>query len=106
MQVYVRPFGQALNANTTVMAVTVGSASVAVSRPGLGTQSVRIAVLGDAPVWVNFGKAASVTASVNTSMPLLGNSVETFLLPNDITHIAAVSSTTGSSVYITTGESA
>lgn len=98
--IYVRPFGQ--------VGVTVsdadGSGVVAVTRAGMGTQSVRIVNSGSAIVYVEFGKSASVTANAATSMPMLGGTVETFLLPNDITHIAFTGG--DGPVFVTTGESA
>lgn len=103
--VYVRPFGQVGN-TVNVAVTTAGSDRVAVTRSGIGTQSVRIVNVGAQTIFLNFGKDATVTASATTGMPMLGGTVETFLLPNDITHIAAVAAATGSTMYVTTGESA
>lgn len=103
--IYVRPFGQV--GNTVNAAVTTaGTSRVAVTRPGVGTQTVRIVNSGANTIFVQFGKDATVTASAATGMPMLPNTVETFLLPNDITHIAAASAATGNTMYVTTGESA
>lgn len=103
MMMYIRPFGQV--GNTVSL---TGAGVVAVTRPGIGTQSIRIVNSGENIAFLTFGKNASVTSSPTTGMPMLAGTIETFLLPNDITHIAvAYSAGTGTDVvYFTTGESA
>lgn len=88
---------------TVNLAVTASSQSVALTRSGMGTQTVRLAVAGIDPVFVAFGTSI-VTTATTTGMYLLPNSVETFLLPREVTHIAAISSGTASTLYATTGE--
>lgn len=100
----IRPFGwTGVTVNT---AVTGTSANVAVTRPGIGTQTVRIVNVGTNTIFIEMGTSSGITATTTTSMPMLANTVETFLLPNNITHIAAISSGAGSTMYVTTGESA
>lgn len=103
--VYIRPFGQVGNTVNTAVS-TAGTSRVAVTRPNMGTQTVRIVNSGTETIFLQFGKDNTVTASTTTGMPMLGNTVETFLLPNDITHIAAVAASAGNTMYVTTGESA
>lgn len=100
---YLRPFGQV---GVTVNGDAAAS-TVAVTRSGMGTQSVRVVFVPTAgattPVFLEFGKSAAVTASATTSMPVVPNVPQVFLLPNDITHIAAAGGV--GTVYYTTGES-
>lgn len=98
--IYVRPFGQV----GPTVTIEGGEGVAAVTRAGMGTQTVRIVNSGSATVFLEFGKDATVTADAATSMPMLGGTIETFLLRNDITHIAATGG--DGDVYITTGESA
>lgn len=88
---------------TVNLAVTASTQSLALTRAGMGTQTVRLAVAGTDPVFVTFG-VDGVEATTTDSMYLLPNSVETFLLPRGVTHIAAISSGTASTLYATTGE--
>jgi len=98
--IYVRPFGQV----SPTVTIAGGSGVAAVTRAGMGTQTVRVVNAGTATVFLEFGKDASVVANAATSMRMLGGQVETFLLPNDITHIAATGG--DGDVSITTWESA
>lgn len=99
MMMYIRPFGQ-----VGVTVNTVGAGVVALTRSGVGTQSVRVVNSGTDTAFLEFGKDAGVVANVASSMPVLAGTVETFLLPNDITHIAVAGAT--GTIYFTTGESA
>ena len=100
---YIRPF--MVKSNTTNIAVTGTTASTAILRPTVGIQSVRLLNNGSQTVFVEFG-TSGVTAALATSMPLLPYTVETFALDNSTTHIAAIAALSGSTLYITTGESA
>jgi len=91
--------------NTVNLAVTATTGNVAVTRPSVGIQSMRIANIGTQTIFVNFGTSA-VAAVLATSMPILPNTVETFCLQNEVTYVAAIAASTGSTMYITTGESA
>ena len=100
---YIRPFE--VKAEATPITVTGTTANTAIGRSGVGTQSVRLANVGTQVVFFNLGKSSAVTATTSNT-PLLPNTTETFTLLNDITHIAAIAATTGSTLYVTTGESA
>lgn len=102
-QLYIRPFGPV--GDTVNLAVTATTGSVALTRSGVGTQSIRVLNTGTQTVFINVG-ASAVTAVLATSMPIFPGTVETFLLKNDQTHVAAIAASTGSTLYITTGESA
>lgn len=102
-QLYIRPFmdkGSTVNSN-----VGLTSASVAVTRPNAGIQSIRVLNKGSNTIFIAIGDS-TVTAAVATGMPILPYSVETFMLPNGSTHVACISDATGNVMYVTTGESA
>ena len=103
MMQYVRPFGQLQGANSATLAVTGTTGRVAVPVSGIGFRSLRIANAGTQTIFVNFG-TSTVNAVIANDMPILAGSVEVFLLPPDITHVAAIASTTGSTMYLTVGE--
>ena len=90
--------------NTVNLAVLTTTANVAITNPGSGTRSLRIANIGTNNVFINFGKNNSVTAVLTTSIPLLANSVSMFQLKSDITHVAAIAAAIGNTIYCTTGE--
>lgn len=102
-QLYIRPFGPV--GNTVNLAVTGTTGSIAVTRGGFGTQSIRVFNTGTQTVFIKIGDS-SVTAVLTTSMPIFAGSVETFLIKADQTHVAAIAAGAGSTIYITTGESA
>jgi hypothetical protein len=103
MMMQIRPFSY--KGKTVSLTVGVASTNVAITQSGVGTQSIRLTNVGSNVVFFNLGKD-NTTAAGLTDVPLLPNSVETFLLPNDITYIAAIAAATGNTLYITTGESA
>jgi hypothetical protein len=103
MHVYVRPFE--VKSNTANLAVTTASQTVALNRAGIGTQSIRVVNIGTQTVFISIG-GSGVTASLTTSMPILANTVETLTIQNEDTTVAAIASATGSTIYVTTGESA
>ena len=94
--VYVRPFSPV---GTTISGT---SGEVTLSRTGVGTQSVRVLNDGEATAKIKFTNPS--TGFTGPEIPILGGSVETFLLPNKVTH-AEISDADGT-VYFTTGESA
>lgn len=100
----IRPFGWV--GATVNTAVTGTSANVAITRSGIGTQTIRVANIGTVTIFIEMGTSSGITATTAASMPVLANTVETFLLPNNITHLAAIASGAGSTMYVTTGESA
>ena len=103
MLMYIRPFEKM--SNTANLAVTGTSASVAVPSAGVGHGSVRIVNAGTNTIFVEFGNSA-VTATTTTSMPILPNTAETFVFRNENTHVAAIASTTGNTLYVTYGSGA
>jgi len=106
---YLRPFeaqggGSSFAGNSTVnIVVTASNQVLAVNATPLGNRSVRIANIGTQTIFVAFG-ISTTTASVTGSMPILPNTVETFFMRNENTHIAVIASSTGSTMYVTTGE--
>lgn len=101
--IYVRPFSPVGSTVNLVLAAT--SANVKVTRPTIGTQTLRLTNSGTAPVFVAFGKDNTVVATEATGFPVLGNESVNVLLPNDISYVAAIATAAGSTLYITTGES-
>ena len=104
MMQYVRPFGQLQGQASVNLTVTGTTANVAVPVSGIGFRSVRIVNSGTQAVSLEFGKSNAVTAVISTSILMLANSAEVFLLPPDITYIAAIAASTGSTLNITVGE--
>jgi hypothetical protein len=103
MHVYVRPFQ--VKGATVNVAVTAASQALAITRPGVGTQSVRIANIGTQTIFIVFG-ISTATATVAAGMPMLANTAETFTIENEVTTVAVIAGNTGSTMYVTTGESA
>src|ERR1700693_948748 len=103
MMTQIRPFS--FKGKTVSLTVGVSSTNVAITQAQVGTQSVRLTNVGSNVVFFTFGKDSTIAAT-NTDVPVLPNSVETFLLPKDITYIAAIAAATGNTLYVTTGESA
>ena len=96
-----KPFKVNATVNT---AVTGSNQTLALGAGvGLGTVAVRVANIGTQTIFIDFGTSNTVAATA-TSIPMLANTVEVFTIPNDVTHIAFVAGTTGSTVYVTVGE--
>ena len=102
-QIYIRPFMP--KGGTVNLSVGTTTSRVAVTRPGIGIQSVRIVNSGPNNIFITIGDV-TVTAATATGMPILPYCVETFMLGKDDTHVAAIADATGNTLYITTGESA
>lgn len=102
-QLYIRPF--MVKGNTVNLSVGLTSSRVAVTRPTIGIQSIRVLNAGSNTIFIAIGDS-TVTAATTTSMPILPYSVETFMFPNEATNVAAIAASTGNTMYITTGESA
>ena len=100
MLVYIRPFEKM--ANTVSLAVGTSTGSVAVTGAGVGTGTVRLVNSGTNTIFVEFG-TSGVTATTTTSIPLLPNSVETFVFRKENTHVAAIADTAGNTLYVTYG---
>ncbi len=97
----VRPF--TVVGDTENMAVAATTASVAVTRSGMGLQALRLVNAGTQTVFIALG-TSTVTATTTASMPLVAGAVEIIALPKEVTHVAAIAGATGSTLYITTGE--
>jgi hypothetical protein len=100
---YIRPF-EVLAASST-LAVLATTANVAITGSGNSVRAVRLVNSGTQVIFLKFGVAAT-EATVATGFPMLANTVETFLLRPDITHVAAIAAATGSTLYVTVGEGA
>ena len=100
MQEYIRPFQVKLE-STQSLAVTGSSQSITLGAYN-GNASIRIVVVGTQTVFWNYDAAAATA----TSTPMLANTIETFFLPAGTTTIRFIAAATGSTVYVTVGESA
>lgn len=100
MQTYVRPFSAVQESSQTLAVLATNSALTLPARNGNCT--IRIAVSGGQTVFWRYDAAAAVA----TSVPVLAGLTETFFLPKDVTTINFIAGATGSTVYITIGESA
>ena len=85
------------------LAVTASSQVLAVNIVPIGNRTLRIANIGTQTIFIAFGVSTS-TATVSTSMPVLPNTVETFFMRNENTHLAVIAGSTGSTIYVTIGE--
>lgn len=94
-----------VHGDTVNLAVTTASQALAVNTAPVGNRSVRIANIGTQTVFLKFG-ASGVTTTAGAGFPMLGNSVETFLIRADQTHVAAIAGATGNTIYVTLGEGA
>jgi hypothetical protein len=100
MMEYIRPF-QVVQESSQTLAVTASSQAITLPTRN-GNASVRIVVVGTQNVFWRLDGAAAVA----TSTPMLANTVETFFLSRDATTINFIAAATGTTVYITIGESA
>lgn len=100
MQMYVRPF-QVVEESSQTLAVT-GSSQPLTLPTGVGNRTIRIVTSGSVTIFWKYGTGAAVA----TSTPMLPNTAETFFLPNDVTQISFIAGGTGTTVYITIGQSA
>lgn len=89
--------------NTVTFSATTTSSNAQVVPAGPQAQSVRVVNSGSVIVYLAFGQTSAVTAN-NTSIPMLGNSVEVFALPNASTYMAVNASSATATVYVTAGE--
>lgn len=84
---------------TQNLAVTAGAASITLNNT-VGTRQVRVVNSGGTTnVWVAF----DTTATTTQGMLLLGNTVESFTLPQACTTMSFISTATGMTVYVTVG---
>lgn len=104
MMMQIRPFNY--RGNTINLAVTATSQNIALTQGGVGTSTVRVVNVGTNLIFFLLGKDNTVVVSATNGVPILPNSSETFLVPNDCLYIAVISSAVGNTAYFTTGESA
>lgn len=84
---------------TQNLAVTAGAAAITLNNTG-GTRQARIVTSGGTTnVWIAF----DTTATTTQGMLLLGNTVESFTLPQGCSSISAISTATGMTIYVTIG---
>lgn len=88
--------------NTVNAAVTTASAALALTEGG---HTVLVTNVGSLAIFIKFGNS-SVAAALATSTPVLPNTAQTFDrgILEDATHMAHISTATGNTVYVTTGE--
>jgi hypothetical protein len=90
--------------NTVDFAVTGTTASAQLRIPmPVQPSVVRLANIGTQTVFIAFGDS-TVTATVADGFPMIANSVECISMPSTATHVAAIASGTGSTLYATVGE--
>jgi hypothetical protein len=97
-----------LNGNTgsTVNLAVLTTVATVVVSPVVGAhRACRILNSGTNTVFINLGGAA-VSASLTNSFPMLPNTERVFWFHNDWTTVAAISTATGNTIYITMGEGA
>jgi hypothetical protein len=91
---------------TTSMAVTAGSAVVALTDIGhLGGDEVRVVNAGTVNAFIEFGNSA-VSAATSTSIIVLAGTVEVFGVGPGATHVAAIAPSGTPTLYFTTGRGA
>ena len=86
-------------ANTVSISATTSTNRVALSGAG---KAVRIYNSGATPVFLQIGDSTVVATTSN--MPLAAGATENFGINKNITHIAAITGTGTTTVYITRGE--
>ena len=89
---------------TVNFAVTTASARVSLRSllPVVNQPVVRLANVGTSTIFVNFGDS-TVTVTAANGFPMIANSVECFSIPITATHVAAIASAAGSTLYATVG---
>lgn len=86
---------------TYSLSATTASANVAVA-PANTYNTIRIVNLGVVPVYINFGTASTVAATIS-NMCVLPGSVELFFIDYLITYIAAITASGNATLNITLG---
>ena len=87
---------------TQNLAVTAGAASITLNNANqrATARTVRIVNSGSAAVFAAF----DTTATTTQGMVMLPNTVESFTLPQGCATVSFISTTTGNTVYLTTGD--
>ena len=99
----IRAFHPLGNNKTVNITTTAASQTLAVPDT-LGTRAVRVVNSGTDISFLEFTTATGAAAATTTSMPMLGNTVEVFTFPNDVTQIRVIGAAGGSVLYVTYGE--
>ena len=96
------PFaGSTVNLTASTTSSRVAKASLP-SSSSPAPHEMRVVNTGTVVVYIEFGDS-TVAASSATSMPILPNTVESFMVNASQTHIAAVSSSGTPTLFFTTG---
>lgn len=97
------PYGANTSTPTAQAALAVTASAQALTLPVYPqANQVRIAVIGTDPVAWAYGNATGLTLA--NGVPMIGNSVETFTLPQGTTQMSFISSGTASTVRVVLGE--
>jgi archaellum component FlaF (FlaF/FlaG flagellin family) len=86
------------NTVTQYLAVTAGAASITLNVTA-GTRQVRVVNNGTTAIWLAF----DTTATTTQGMVMLGNTVESFTLPQQCSSISVISTGAAGTVAVTTG---
>lgn len=95
-----RPIG-----DTASLAAATTSARVARVIGGFANDpgNIRIANTGSVVAFVEFGDS-TITSTATAGMPILPNTVEVFEIRQNETHVAAITASGSTTLYLTTGE--
>ena len=99
------PFG-----NTANVAISNTSANVQFNTQTGGASGfgggyqVRLYNNSSSTVFVAFGSASTVTASVSVGLPMAPSSVEVFTVPFQTAYVAVIAAAAGGTLYATPGE--
>lgn len=104
MQVYLRPFEAQKDTVTITVGVASAATSINLATETRGNRTIRLVNSGSNIIYFTLGDS-TVTTTVAAGCPMLPNTVETFLLRNEVTHIATIAGATGNSLFVTVGES-
>ena len=105
MMQYIRPFSHV--SPTLSIAVPATAVSLVPTRANFGTQTLRIANVGDDVIFVELGEGTTAPAvTATTGVPILPNTTMFLLLRREVNFISAIGLAGGSTMYVTTGESA
>lgn len=87
---------------TQNLAVTAGAASITINNGNskATARTVRAVNSGSNAIFIMF----DTTATTTQGMMMLPNTVESFTLPSGCTTISAIATSTGNTIYITTGD--
>jgi len=90
------------SAGTVTATVAATTATIALSKTGVGQQILVQSLAGNAVAFINFGTSA-VTAAVATGTPILPGQSYTFTVGDSVTNVATIG-TAGNTLYFTSGQ--